>query len=352
VLRPLGLHLTPVGLSPDAVAALAELTAVPEPIDRPEPVEHAECEASSATSASDVDRTMAPHEFDSDEPSSTISDEGAVAGEVPVVETTSDDVEASLRVVDVDQPAPHALVVRLYGPVSVESADGRPVEFERSKTRELVAWLATHRSRATRSKARAALWELDVRDATFANVVSEARRSLARCVEPPEGEEWVGRTMSDALPLHSEVVSDLDLVERALSNARLQPPGLAIETLRSALPWITGMPFEGTSYLWPDAEGISSELVLRAITLTNALADHCLSIGDIDGVFEATSRGLQVLPAHEDMIAVRMRAYAQVGDRAGVRHEWESYERAIVGDPWSDGEPSERMLDLRRELMT
>jgi two-component SAPR family response regulator len=176
----------------------------------------------------------------------------------------------------------------------------------------------------------------------------ESRKSSSR-PNPSPGSFLSGR---DALPLHEGVVTDLDLVDRALSTARLQPPDLAIETLRSALPWITGVPFEGTSYLWSDAEGISSELVLRAITLTNALADHCLSVGDIDGVFEATSRGLQVLPAHEDMIAVRMRAYAQIGDRAGVRHEWESYERAIVGDPWSDGEPSDRMHDLRRELMT
>ena len=32
--------------------------------------------------------------------------------------------------------------------------------------------------RPVRTAARTALWELDVRDATFANVVSEARRSL------------------------------------------------------------------------------------------------------------------------------------------------------------------------------
>jgi two-component SAPR family response regulator len=245
----------------------------------------------------------------------------------------------------------HTFVVRLLGPVVIESADGADVVFERSKTRELIAWLATHRDRSTRSNARAALWELDVRDATFANVVSEARRALARCVEPPDGDEWVGRTMTDVLPLHPLVVTDLDLIEHALAAARLQPPNLAIEILRPAVELVRGVPFEGTAYLWPDAEGITSHLVLRAITVTNALAAHCLSVGDIDGVFAATSRGLQVLPAHEDMIAVRMRAYAQIGDRAGVRHEWESYERAIVSDPWSDGEPSDRMLELRRELL-
>ena len=324
VLRPLDIRLTPIGVSADDVAALAAVVDVDEP---------------EASIELDDDRTMAPVDVD---------ELGLDSDDSPWDRDSSDDDGEP----PTDAPSlEYALVVRLLGPVSVESADGRSIEFERSKTKELIAWLATHRDRSTRSNARAALWELDVRDNTFSNVVSEARRAMARCVEPPEGEEWLARTMTDALPLHPLVVSDVDLVEHALDTARLQPPAQAIVTLRGALDWIRSVPFEGTSYLWPDAEGITSALVLRAITLTSALADHCLSVGDVDGVFEATSRGLQVLPAHEEMIAVRMRAYAKVGDRAGVRHEWESYERAITADPWSDGEPSPKMLDLRRDLL-
>lgn len=310
LLRPLGLRIVPVGLPSDDLAAISGLTAVPEPVP-----------------ADDPDVTIV-----GELPEDVVPDGDPVSDGAPSVR-------------------PHALVVRLLGPVSVESADGDPVDFERSKTRELVAWLATHRERATRSAARSALWELDVRDATFANVVSEARRALARCVEPPDGEEWVGRTMTDELPLHELVVTDVDLLDDALAAARLQPPAQSIETLRPAVERIVGLPFEGTTYLWPDAEGITSSIVMRAITATSELASHCLSVGDIDGVFAASGAGLRVLPAHEEMIAVRMRAYAQVGDRAGVRSEWETYERAITSDPWSDGEPSPRMLELRRELL-
>ena len=59
----------------------------------------------------------------------------------------------------------HEIVVSLLGGVEVRDAGGRPGTFERSKTVELIAWLATHRERATRSGACTALWELDVRDA-------------------------------------------------------------------------------------------------------------------------------------------------------------------------------------------
>ena len=228
---------------------------------------------------------------------------------------------------------------------------GTAVQFERSKTRELIAWLATHRDRSTRAAARTALWELDVRDATFANVVSEARRSLARLVEPGEGEEWLGRTNTEALPLHDLVRTDVDLVRHALDTARLQPPTQAIATLTPAVELITGMPFAGTAYLWPDSEGITSNLVLLATSATTELAAHCLSLGDIDGVFEATGRGLQVLPGHEELIGLRMEAHARAGDHAGVRSEWESYERVLNGDPWSDGEPAPKLVDLRQRLL-
>ena len=140
----------------------------------------------------------------------------------------------------------------------------RRCAFERSKALELVAWLTLHRERSTRAGARTALWELDVRDATFANVVSEARRAMARLVEPPAGEEWLGRTLTEVLPLHDGVVADVDLVRDRLDHARLQPPELAIETLRPAVELIRDLPFAGTGYLWPDAEGITSNLVLLA----------------------------------------------------------------------------------------
>jgi len=246
---------------------------------------------------------------------------------------------------------PWALMVRVLGPVSVVDQAGALVEFERTKTRELVAWLATHRDRSTRSNARTALWEHDVRDATFSNVVSEARRALARCVRPPDRQEWLGRTVSDSLPLHQLVTTDASVLEHAVTVARTQAPAEAIATLRPAVQLVAGLPFEGTSYLWPDAEGLTSHLVLLATTAAAELGAHHLAIADVEGVFAATGRGLRVLPGHEELIGLRMRAHARAGDHAGIRQEWESYERMIVADPWSDGEASPKLIDLRHELL-
>ena len=75
-------------------------------------------------------------------------------------------------------------------------------------------------------------------------------------------------------------------------------------------------------------------------------------MGDVDGVFWATGHGLKVLPGHEELIALRMRAHARAGDLSGVRHEWESYERVLDADPWSDGEPAPKLVLLRRQLLS
>lgn len=327
LLQPAGIRLLPIGLTSGDVASIADL------------VTTALVEVASVPGAT---RGLPEDDVRPGSGAVPAVDRGAEQADITIVPPTEEPLVETL---------PWSLLVRLIGPVDVVSAGGASVEFERSKTRELVAWLATHRERSTRSAARTALWELDVRDATFANVVSEARRALARLVPPPDGDEWVGRTMTDDLPLHELVRTDADLLEHALAAASAQPPAQAIATLGPVVDLIAGMPFESTAYLWPDAEGLTSQLVLLATSAASELAAHCLSLGDIDGVFAATGRGLRVLPGHEELIGLRMQAYARAGDHAGVRHEWESYERVITADPWSDGEASPKLVELRRELL-
>ncbi|MFM7251444.1 MAG: hypothetical protein ACKO27_00025 [Ilumatobacteraceae bacterium] len=244
-----------------------------------------------------------------------------------------------------------ALLVRTLGAVEVVAADGTQVQFDRSKALELVVWLALHRRRPTRGAARAALWDLDVRDATFANVVSEARRALARASMPAAGDEWIPRTLTDSLPLHERVVSDAELLEARVRYAEGLPHQDAVEVLAPGLEVVTGMPFAGSNYLWCDAEGHASAHVLMVVGAATRLAQHHLALGDVEGVFWATGKGLLVLSGHEELVAMRMRAHAGAGDLAGVRDEWERYERALQADPWAASQPSPKLSALRRELL-
>ena len=229
--------------------------------------------------------------------------------------------------------------------------DRRPVRAVQDA--ELVAWLSLHRERSTRVGARTALWELDVRDATFANVVSEARRAMARHVEPPPGEEWLGRTLTEVLPLHQEVVTDVDLVARP---AGARPPATAGAGHRDAAaggradPRHARSPGPGTCGRTP--RGSPPTWCCWPPGRRRSWPCRYLTVGNVDGVFWATGQGLKVLPGHEELIALRMRAHAEAGDLSGVRQEWECYERVLNADPWSDGEPAPKLVKLRRQLLS
>lgn len=244
-----------------------------------------------------------------------------------------------------------SMVVRLLGPVAVEALDGTSAQFDKARSLELIAWLSLHRERPSRSGARTALWETDVRDATFANVVSEARRALSRASAPPSDGEWLARSLGENLPLHDLVVTDADLLDARVSHARRQRPADAIDTLRQGLEWVRGLPFAGTGYLWPDGDGITSRLVLLVTTAAAEMAQRCLDAGDIEGVFWATGKGLMVLPGHEELVGLRMRAHADRGDLSAVRLEWETYLRTLQADTWGDAEPAPKLVSLRHELL-
>ena len=243
------------------------------------------------------------------------------------------------------------LLVTLVGPVGVVDRDGGATAFERAKSLELVAWLVTHREQASRGAARTALWEHEVRHATFANVVSDARRAMARHVDPPPDDEWLRRTLTDELSLHPRVLADADVMRARLDASAALAGDEALAMLRPAVELVRGLPFAATSYLWPDPEGITSEFVVLATNVCRRHAELALEAGAADDVFWATGRGLAVLAGHEALIGLRMRAHALGGDLAAVRNEWDTYERAITADSWSDGEPAPQLVELRKQLL-
>jgi two-component SAPR family response regulator len=241
--------------------------------------------------------------------------------------------------------------VRLLGPVDAETWCGAPINFEKSKSLELLAWLTTHRERPTRVAARTALWEISVQDATFNNVVSGLRRGLASSADLVTQIEYLPKTFTDQLSIHGSVITDVDVLNVAVGRAKNIGDKESWSGLHEALNRVRDLPFAGTDYLWPDSEGITSNFILSVITGSVLAAEHALQQGDREEVFWATGQGLKVLHGHEELVALRMRAYGEVGDRVGVNAEWSSYERSLLNDSWSGGAPSSRIVELRRELI-
>jgi hypothetical protein len=223
---------------------------------------------------------------------------------------------ARLEAVRPTRHSPHAwsppdawqVLVRTMGPVTVELADGREVGFARPKSVELLAWLTHHRDRPTRMAARTALWAADVSDATVSNVVSDARRSLARAVGGDEAHDWIARTYTERLGVDPRIVADVDVLTAAHRASLRDPTADSVARVDQALAWVRDLPFAGSDYLWPDEEGLTSHAVHLIVSAARHSAEWHLEAGDADAVVAATGAGLRALRGDEDLLALRARA--------------------------------------------
>ncbi len=234
-----------------------------------------------------------------------------------------------MTVVETDESIPSAraerspiegewsVLVRVLGPVEVRQRDAGEIRFRKSKSVELLCWLALHRDRPTASAARTALWEIDVEDATFHNVLSELRRGLSSVGH----DDAAGRVNKQRLFLADGVVTDAELLRNLLRQAESwehesqahesQVAHKVIENLLSVLQLVRGLPFADSGYAWADAEGITSTfvwLVTRAIDCVCSVADEC---GDEAAMLEATAAGLRMSPGDEVFLARRPAAVIQ-----------------------------------------
>jgi hypothetical protein len=243
----------------------------------------------------------------------------------------ADDFRTMLRemtVVEIEEPESFASVertplegdwsvlVRVLGPVEVKQRDAGEVQFRKSKSVELLCWLALHRDRPTASAARTALWEIDVEDATFHNVLSELRRGLSSVGH----DDAAGRVNKQRLFLADGVVTDAELLRTVLREAELrerqsrerrsqehesQAPHEVIEKLLSVLQLVRGLPFADSGYAWADAEGITSTFVWLVTKAIDCVCDIAAQYGDEVAVFEATAAGLRMSPSDEVFLARR-----------------------------------------------
>jgi hypothetical protein len=245
---------------------------------------------------------------------------------------------------------PFTFLASVLGRPEVRHLCGKRVEFEKSKSEELVMWLAMHPTQQRRSSARTDMWHAPIKDATFSNITSDVRRSLTVAELPPEGQQWLGVTLTDELPLHVGIVSDVDVLRACVNHARRWPEDGGPEVLRHGLGLVRGVPFESSLYLWSDSTGLASEAAVLVVRAAQLLAEMCAEAGDIDGVYWATGKGLLAVPGHEDLVAQRMRLHGERQDQSALRAEWQGYCRAVANDDWGDASPSRMMVELWHEL--
>lgn len=243
-----------------------------------------------------------------------------------------------------------SFVVRTMGSPSIDHIECGRVIFERARSEELVVWLGLHPHRRRRSAARADMWNISIKDATFSNVTSDVRRSLTAFEIPPEGEQWLSVTLNDDLPLHSRIITDITLLENCLEHARRYPEDGGLDVLSFGLDYVRGSPLEGSQYLWRDATGITTHIAMLVVRASMTCSEMAIESGDVEALYRFSAKGLAAVPGHEGLVSLRMRQHAELGDRASLLSEWESYCRALANDDWGDSRPSEKMIELWSRL--
>jgi hypothetical protein len=199
----------------------------------------------------------------------------------------------------------YSALIRVLGPVEVVDNNHSEVQFRKSKSVELLCWLSLHRDRPTVSAARTALWEVDVEDATFHNVLSELRRGLNS--HGITDAAW--RATKQRLALDPLIFTDAELFRRVLlaidDDESEFSTTRALEELCGVLALVRGLPFAGEDYAWADAEGITSTfvwLVTRAVDTAAQLAKH---MNDDGALLAAAAAGLRMMPGDEHFSQLR-----------------------------------------------
>jgi DNA-binding SARP family transcriptional activator len=241
------------------------------------------------------------------------------------------------------------VMIRLFGPPHAINRNGVVLGAAgRGAPLEMLAWLVTHRDKATRTGAKEALWGGDdVKARTVTNAIYGAGALLRGLTDEPSDEFIPG--FNERLTLNRLVVSDYELVAHRLAFARRQnDPSVAAEVLAGGLDLVRGVPLAGVEWLWADDNHLSSNLAMIGAALATELAVLRLQGGQTAAAIDATTVGLEVIPGNEELIRLRMQACIDGGDRRAALTVYEKYESVTAARGESIG-PA--IAALRNELL-
>jgi DNA-binding SARP family transcriptional activator len=336
-LEPLGIRFTPAAFPATTGAAVSALLATASGRhDR-------DVAGAGNGSVAPVDGDLRPWWLDSDHAAGAIDLGPGIDADSPV----GDDLAGAFERFDLDLsdeveelaaaiPAPRMMVKVLGSPRLVNGpALGR---------RELVvvALVACSARRVTHEQVQEAIWgSSPVAPKTVFNLIGSARSALG---------SWDGEAVlsaatrpDNAIVLHSDVGTDLEVLQALVARAELSPSTVAMGLLVDALELVEGPPFDAAGYDWAVTGQLVSEaehLIERAAIMAAELA---VEAGDFNRARWATVQGLRAVPGDEALYRLRMRIEDAAGNLSGVRRAFDELEAHL--DEF-DLSPSPATVDL------
>ncbi|MFN3255464.1 MAG: hypothetical protein ACE37B_07190 [Ilumatobacter sp.] len=221
-----------------------------------------------------------------------------------IVDEGADDVE-----IDVYEPPPYEVLVKVMGTVEVEAGD----RTFSSQDTEMLALFTCLRDRSTITKdlVQTNIGD-DISDRTAGNRVSGLRRALG---VGPDGTDLLskaspGRYSNGCMTLSPLVLTDYDLLRHRYEASLDLGSGDALTVLRDGLALMRGPLFRvRTGFRWPGPEGVTSRMQSGVVEYAGRVMELAMEADDIALVLEATSVAAGVID--DPMVELPMRSVEQ-----------------------------------------
>ncbi len=245
------------------------------------------------------------------------------------------------------RPRRRPVRIRLLGAPTIIDRDGNPVPGLRHHARELLVYLAVHRSGADLPDIMEAFWPTaTVRRAgeRLSTEAGDLRRRIRQAAADPDIQPVVntgGRYHLDPSLLDIDVWVLLDALRQAAATS--EPPD-RIAALQRAVAAHTGTLADGHDYDW--IEQPREQLRRHGVHARLQLADLLADINPRQAA-DLTRAAADLDPYNEDLTRRAMRAFARVGDVAAVRARLQRLRDALDD---IDEEPSAETIALAARL--
>jgi DNA-binding SARP family transcriptional activator len=225
--------------------------------------------------------------------------------------------------------------IALLGPIEITPVEpgSRGV---RSRTQQLLVYLALHPTGATSEELAAAALP-GVPD-------DRARQRVWRAVSELRAElgDVVPRTGNRYLLDRTAVAIDVDEFDFLVAQARAERGDVRERLLERAVALVRGRPLSGADYAW--ATGEAGNLCARVVDALRALGELRLARDDPAGALAAAERALTFDTDNESAQRLAMRAESALGLREPVVKRYERLSRRLVRRYGLDPEQETRLL--------
>jgi DNA-binding SARP family transcriptional activator len=138
---------------------------------------------------------------------------------------------------------------------------------------------------------------------------------------------------------------------RGLVNAAAERPADSERVLSQALDLVRGRPFSGVPegrYAWLETSAFEDDTLLAIGLVTLAVAEQAVARGDASAARSVLGRGLETMPANEDLWRARLRLEATYGDAADLREVADAIYRTLAeeGSYGASGETDALVTEL------